>query len=90
MISALLVVMMQAGGTYTHLPKLTLFPTPVAAPAIAKIVKQDAAQGLCSVHMPRMAVPKDVEFYMGTLKPQSAGMPTAVVPAPECKVPESR
>ena len=83
MISALLVVMMQAGGAYTHLPKLTLFPSDGTVKALPAEVR-------CSVHMPRMAVPKDVEFHIGILKPQPARIPTAVLPAPECKAPESK
>ena len=89
MIPVLLVVLMQAGGAYTHLPKLTLFPTPVTAPAIAAVVPKDAPLDLCSVRMPRMAIPKGVHFTMLMLKAPVIDAPSVAVPAPECPAPAS-
>jgi hypothetical protein len=84
MISVLLIMLMQAGGAYTHLPKLTLFPPSYAAPAIATWVKPDALGGRCSVHMPRMAIPKDVEFQMGIIVPGDVDPKIITAPVPEC------
>jgi hypothetical protein len=89
MIPVLLAVLMQAGGAYTHLPKVTLLPQVQTAPAIASLVKPDALPGRCSVHMPRMVIPKDVEFHIRTIKPAVFNEPSAVVPAPECPAPKS-
>jgi hypothetical protein len=90
MIPILVAVLMQAGGAYTHLPKLTLFPQYQTAPAIASLVKPEAVAGRCSVHMPRMAIPKDVEFHIDTIKPAVIVEPTVTVPAPECPAPKSQ
>jgi hypothetical protein len=80
---------MQAGGAYTHLPKLTLFPKPFAAPAIASLAKPDALAGRCSVHMPRMAIPKDVKFQLGIIVPPEMDSGMIKAPAPECPAPKA-
>jgi hypothetical protein len=101
MIPILVAVLMQAGGAYTHLPKVTLFPKPALAaqapltsgqnftttePASVKLA---GAGDRCSVRMPQMAIPKDVEFHIDTIKPAVIVEPSVVVPAPECPAPKS-
>jgi len=84
MIPVLWVVLMQAGGAYTHLPKLTLFPNSYTTAAIASTVKAEGMAGPCSVHMPRMAIPKDVKFQMGIIVPPETDPKMIQAPAPEC------
>ncbi len=100
MIPILVAVLMQAGGAYTHLPKVTLFPKPAMAAQAAvtpvqiwttaepAFVKMAGAEDRCSVRMPRMAIPRDVEYHIDTIKPAVIVEPSVVVPAPECPAPK--
>lgn len=90
MIPVLLAVLMQAGGAYTHLPKLALFPNPgvMSLTTAGPPPKVAMAERPCSVHMPRMAIPKDVNFQIGTVAPAATEMPAISAPAPECPAPK--
>ena len=89
MIPVLLAVLMQAGGAYTHLPKLTLFPQRANVPAIASLAQPEDPAVPCSVHMPRMAIPKDVKFRLGIIVPPETDPKMIKAPAPECPAPKS-
>lgn len=102
MITVLMVVLMQAGGAYTHLPKVTLFPKPVAQVEAQPVVTSGpvnvvttqpmavagAPPDRCSARMPRLAIPKDVEFHIGVIQPAVTDQQSIVKPAPECPAPK--